>query len=35
MMRMSAEAMGAADTPVSEGSTELVAEVEVGFAIRH
>ncbi len=33
MMRMRAEAMAAADTPVSEGSTEVVIEVEVGFAI--
>lgn len=33
MMRMRAETMAASDTPVSEGSTEVVIEVEVGFAI--
>jgi len=33
MMRMRAEAMMAADTPVAEGTTELEAEVEARFAI--
>jgi len=32
MMRMRAE-MAAADTPVSEGSAEIVVEIEVGFSL--